>query len=239
MNIPDVFGKAVTDYYSSPIKWPGKITVHSSISGKEYIKVSHLFRPFKKMPELEALALEYCTGSILDIGACAGSHALELQNRGKDVTALEISEVCCSVMEKRGVFKVNCADVFHFNKGRYDTLLMLMNGIGIAGTLSGLETLLRHLKNLLNPGGKILFDSSDIDYAFYESDGSKWVDLNNNYYGQVKYEMEYRGVKGEKFDWLFIDKDKMQEIAAMCGYNFSVLADGNHYDYLGELKLKK
>ena len=235
----DPFGEAVSDYYKRKIFRYRKLLVHSNISDIEKINPRYLFRDMKQLPPLETEALKQCHGKVLDIGACGGSHSLILQKRGYDVSALEISAKCCNVMRKRGVKKVICEDVFKYTGESYDTLLLLMNGIGIAGTITGLENLLDHFKKLLSPGGKILFDSSDIDYMYYEKDGSKWMDLANEYHGQVKYTLEYNGQKGKQFEWLFIDRYKMKEVATNLGFQFTLLAEGYHYDYLGQLKLVK
>jgi 2-polyprenyl-3-methyl-5-hydroxy-6-metoxy-1,4-benzoquinol methylase len=136
----DPFGEAVHNYFHTKMKWGKKITIYSSVSGVEKIKVPYLFRSVQKMPLLERLALKKCIGKTFDVGACAGSHALELQKEGIDVTALEISKLCCDIMEKRGVKKVNCSDIYNYEGEEYDTILLLMNGIGLAGTIDGLST---------------------------------------------------------------------------------------------------
>lgn len=233
----DPFGVAVSEYNKRLLPFPKQIKVLSSISGEEKISVSYLFRKWKQMPDIEKKALELCSGKTLDVGACAGSHTLELQKRGLDVTALEISPLCCEVMTQRGVKHIECEDIFEYTKERFDTILLLMNGIGLAGTVDGLHKLFKHLKKILKSDGKIIFDSSDIDYAYYEEDGSKWVDLNNTYYGQVEYSMQYDKVVSEKFKWLFVDAKKMEEVASEEGFEFTLLAEGDHYDYLGMLKL--
>ncbi len=232
----DIFGLAVETYASSFFKSFKRIKVFSSIAGLEYIRPSYLFRSFNRMPDLEKLALEKSTGQILDVGACAGSHALALQNMNKKVTALEISEKCCKVMSSRGVKNVVCADIHAFEVGSFDTILLLMNGIGLAGDINNLLSFLKHLRKLLNPGGQIIFDSADIDYVYYERDGSKWVDLNNEYYGQVKYTMEYNGNKGNEFPWLFLDKNTARDHAGKVGFNMEILAEGDHNNYLAILK---
>jgi hypothetical protein len=33
---------------------------------------------------------------------------------------------------------------------------------------------------------------------FQEDDGSVWIDLNGDYYGEVTYQMEYGGVRGRR-----------------------------------------
>ena len=138
------------------------------------------------MPELEVLALQQCRGSVLDVGAGAGCHALALQRRGLQVTALDISEGAVEAMQRQGVRQVLRQDIFQLKGAAYDTLLMLMNGIGIAGTLEGLERFLEHAKTLLRPGGQILLESSDILYMYEEEDGSVMLDRNAGYYGEVK-----------------------------------------------------
>lgn len=235
-NIPDPFGRAVADYFKNSWK-ASKLIIESNVSVKEKISPSYLFRKYRKMPVIEQKALHCCEGNILDVGACAGSHSLYLQKKEKHVTAVDISPLCCRTMIKRGVKNVECIDFFKIDGGekKYDTILMLMNGIGIAGTLNGLNKFFEKIKEILAPGGKVLFDSSDIDYIYYEKDGSKWINLNSEYYGEVSYTVSYKEVKGEQFSWLFIDSDTMNAHAQQNGFKLRVLAEGKHYDYLGEL----
>ncbi|QQS49748.1 MAG: methyltransferase domain-containing protein [Bacteroidota bacterium] len=235
MQQTDPFGIAIKDYYQARFRWGKKLVMRSSLSGIEKTPVSYYFRSFRKMPLLERQALDLCEGSVLDVGACAGSHALLLQNRGFDVTALDISKACCEVMLSRGIKSVVCSDINNYKSRKFNTILLLMNGIGMAGTLKELPHFLNHLKNLLLPGGQILFDSCDIDYAYYEPDGSKWVDLNNAYYGQVKYTPVFKHSEGQDFNWLFVDSNKMKAVARLCGFNFTILAEGSQSAYLGKL----
>ena len=81
------------------------------------------------------------------------------------------------------------------------------------------------------------FDSSDIDYIYYEKDGSKWINLNSNYYGEVTYKVSYKKFNGTEFQWLFIDAETMKKFAEVNGFTFQLLKEGSHYDYLGELRL--
>lgn len=235
----DPFGEAVNDYFTN--RWKAsKLCVDSSVSGREKISPAYLFRKYSKMPEIERFALENCEGTILDVGACAGSHSLYLQKKGKRVKSIDISLLCCNTMKKRGVLNVECVDFFKLDSHnqKYDTILMLMNGIGIAGNLAGLKRFFTKAKELLTPEGRILFDSSDIDYIYYEKDGSKWINLNSEYYGEVSYTVSYKETKGNPFEWLFIDADTMKKLAGENGFQFEILKEGKHFDYLGELRLK-
>ena len=60
--------------------------------------------------------------------------------------------------------------------GQYDTILMLMNGSGIIGKLENMSTFFAKMKQLLNPGGCIYMDSSDLRYLFEDEDGSFLID---------------------------------------------------------------
>jgi hypothetical protein len=232
----DPLGHAVKDYYESDIS--RDIHIESDIAEDDTIASKYFFRSYEDMPFLEQLALKKCTGKVLDVGSAAGCHSMYLQELGTDITAIEFSKLCCDVMKDRGIRKVIAGNFFNCKDEKYDTLLFLMNGIGIAGTLSGLEELLFKASKLLNSGGIMVFDSSDIDYMYYDEDGSKLVNLNSNYYGELSYKMKYSSFIGNPFKWLFIDINTLMPIAQRYGFKTDLIESGEHYDYLGILTKK-
>jgi SAM-dependent methyltransferase len=232
----DSLGQAIYNYHFHKDNTP--VNVQSTVVEDEELPPDYFFRKHNDMPRLERLALKYCTGKILDIGAGAGCHSLYLQKAGKDVTALERSSLCCEVMHSRGIKKVLNNDIFAYNDERFDTLLLLMNGIGIAQNLNGLKALLEHLKKILESGGKILLDSSDLIYLYQEEDGSVLFDINSaKYYGEIDYQIRYKNITGETFSWLFADNVILFEIAEMVGFKTKLIEYGPHYDYLAELTM--
>jgi SAM-dependent methyltransferase len=197
------------------------------------------------MPEIERMALDLAKGKTLDVGAGSGCHSLVLQEKGIDVTAIDISPLSVETMKDRGVKKIMEQDFFTL-KGQFDTILMLMNGIGIVGTLERLPKFFRQLDKLLAPGGQVLCDSSDISYVFEDErlrvgDGTSgmngMIDIPNemDYYGEHSFRMQYKDTIGEPFDWLYIDADTLKEKAAKNGYVAEVVAEGDHYDYLARI----
>jgi SAM-dependent methyltransferase len=232
----DPFGEAIQEFLSKG-KAPD-IEINSNYTEDESIPVSYLFRSEKEMPELEKAALKKCKGKILDVGAAAGCHALLLQKKGFNVTALEKSELSVEAMKKQGIVKVVHADILDYDEQQFNTILLLMNGAGIGQTMDGLRKLLLHLKTLLLDDGQILIDSSDIKYLFEEEDGSMWIDLaNEKYYGEMSYEVNYKK-SSSKFDWLFIDFENLTKIASLAGLTCTMIAVGKHHDFLAQLKLK-
>lgn len=235
-SIHDPMGAAIRDYHLRGKA--ARLRVMSSMFDEDEMPVDHLFRTFDDMPHLEQKALNMAYGKVLDIGAGAGCHALALQERGMDVKAIDISPLSCEVMKERGIKDVECVNLFCKQlQGKYDTLLLLMNGTGIAGKLSQLPALLNRLKELLSEEGQIMIDSSDLKYIYENEDGSMDIDLNAPYYGEVDYQMQYRDIKGEPFDWLYTDPMLLASVSKQCGLQCQIMEQGEHYDYLAKLTL--
>ena len=228
----DPMGHAIADFHATGKA--ARLRVFSPMFDEDEIPVTTLFRSIDDMPVIEQEALKAARGSILDVGGGAGCHSLALQAMGKAVTAIDISPLAVATMRELGVRDVREQDFFTFN-GQYDTILMLMNGIGIVGSISRLPAFFMQADALLAPGGLLLCDSSDICYIYEDEDG--FIDLTGveGYYGELTYQMQYRGVKGDPFPWLFIDPETLREQAAQHGFNCEILARGEHYDYLARL----
>lgn len=223
----DVYGEALYDFHVlGKLKEP--LLLHSSYGDIEEMPVAVFFRDDTDFPELEHIALALCDGRVLDVGAGVGSHALYLQQQGFDVTALEISEAACSIMKQRDVQKIIREDFFALQEGNYDTLLFLMNGIGLVGTIAGLRALLRHSKKLLSDKGQLLFDSSNIAYLYEEYR----IPKPEHYFGEIHFQYEYKGHKGKPFHWLYIDQQELIKIAREEGWVVQILFEDDNDQYL-------
>ena len=229
-------GAAIADYYKNGRT--GKLRVFSSQFDEDEIPVSQLFRTYDEMPALEQEALQLASGTILDCGAGSGCHALALQDMGKEVQAIDISPLSVEVMQLRGVKQAYCVNLFDENYlQKFDTILMLMNGSGIIGKLENMRAFFSKMKQHLNPGGCIYMDSSDLRYLFEDEDGSFLMDLAADYYGEIDYRMQYKQVKGDLFDWLYVDFQTLAYYATENGFKAELVKEGEHYDYLACLKL--
>lgn len=235
-HIDDPIGRAVYDFHFNSINQP--ILVHSDDFDDDTIDTSYLFRSYRQMPVLEKKAMNLCRGTILDIGACAGPHSLYLQQKGFEVYSLESSSLCCEVLKDRGILNIIQQNIFKYSNQTFDTILLLMNGTGIAGTLEGLDILLHQLKTLLKPGGQILMDSSDLIFLFEQEDGSALVDISNhNYYGELIFRTEYKNWISGPFSWLYVDQSNLENAIEKNGMKLSKVFKGQHYDYLAQITL--
>jgi cyclopropane fatty-acyl-phospholipid synthase-like methyltransferase len=232
--IDDPMGRAVYDFHFNSINQP--IVVHSEDFDDDIIDTEYLFRNYKQMPALEKKALTLCKGKVLDVGACAGVHSIYLQEKGFEVTALETSSLCCEVLKKRNIRNVIQQNIFTFTTQKFDTILLLMNGTGIAGTLAGLDVLLHHLSTLLNPEGQILIDSSDLIYLYEQDDGSAVIDISaENYYGELVFQTEYKNWISEPFPWLYVDLSNLENAIEKNQLKLNKVFKGQHYDYLAQI----
>ena len=220
----DPLGQIILDYSKDRVE--RFITVESDICDDDFIDASYLFRSYDEMPKMEQIALEYCSGSILDIGAGAGIHAKYLQDKGFDIKAIDVSPGAVEFMKSQGL-DAEIQDFYDVTE-QYDTLLMMMNGIGIAGSLKNLERTLLQAKKMLRENGQLLFDSTDIKYLYMDDDGGMWIDLNTEYYGNFKFKMHYEDQSTDWFKWLYIDFDKLQESANKVNLKVEKLYEEDH-----------
>ena len=226
----DSMGRAIAEYHKNGKA--ARLRVFSPMFEEDEIPLQTLFRTYKSMPKIEQTALDMAKGRTLDVGAASGCHSLLLQERGIDVTAIDISPLSVETMKERGVKNVREQDFFTLEDEQYDTILMLMNGIGIVGTLARMPEFFRLLDRILAPRGQVLCDSSDISYVF-EGD---MPDMD--YYGEQSFQMQYKDTIGEPFPWLYIDADTLKQVAEANGYAAEVIAEGEHYDYLARITKK-
>lgn len=226
----DIYGNFLKDYQAG--NHDLEVLLNNNYTLAEDFPVDAFFREDEDLNDIEVFALNLCEGEILDIGAGAGVHSLILQRNNFDVTALEISAGACEVMKQRGLKKIIHTNIMDYNEKKYDTLLMMMNGIGFCGYVDELRNFLFHAKNLLKPQGQIVFDSSDVSYL-YEDEQPE----TDSYYGEIDYQYEYKGESGEWFSWLYADESLMAELAKECGYQLQIMFRDDDNAYLGKMTL--
>lgn len=232
----DLFGEALLNYYHKPGKQ--RLITWTSLTEEDPVSLSYFFRPYNSMPKIEQKALELTRGTVLDVGCGSGSHSLYLQNTKQlEVLGVDISRGATQVAALRGVKKVVHRSIFDYNEKRFDTILLLMNGLGIAQTFTGVMPLLFHLKSLLQPKGQILVDSSDLIYLFPEEEQLDWR-MADLYYGELDYGIRFDG-KEEEFPWLYLDFDHLTTAALQAGLACEKVLDGPNHDYLARLSIKE
>ena len=231
----DLFGKALLDFQTN--NSPEDLVTETNISEADEMSVAYLFRSFEEMPKIEQKALLLSKGKILDVGCGAGSHSLYLQEKGFDVVAIDISENAIKVCQLRGLKNAKIQNILELENEKFDTILLLMNGTGIFGSLEKMPAFLQKLKSLLNPNGQILIDSSDIIYMFDEDEDGSYLIPANDYYGELTFTVSYKNQTELPFPWLYLDYNTLQNAAFDNGLQCKLVLEGEHFDYLAKLTL--
>lgn len=230
----DVFGEALKDQFIKP---PAEtLWVHNSYDEPEEMPVDIYFRNENEMPELELKALDLCRGKVLDVGAGVGSHALILQKRGFDVCGMDISAAAVTIMKQRGLKQAIEGNILTYRlpegSSKYDTLLFMMNGIGLTGSVAGLKSFLQEVKKLINEDGQLVFDSSDLSYLYLEIPFPE-----KGYFGEVSFRYEYKSLKGNWFKWIYVDQQTLTELATQTGWHTNIIFEDDSDQYLARLTL--
>lgn len=233
-------GQALLDYFRGDHS--AKVQVHEEGGETETVPIRVFFRGPSEFSALEEAALELCRGRVLDAGAGAGCHALVLQELGLSVCAIDIAPEAVEVMRRRGVLDARCADLFQFHGGPFDTILMMMNGIGVVGTLARLDRFLGEVGRLLDPEGQLIFDSYDPRPGDEEGNASPGTgpptagtSHPEPYPGQLRFQLEYKGRRGPTLGWLFVDPERLARHAGRAGWRCEVVWREEEGHYLARL----
>ena len=229
------------------------LRVYSDEGELDPMPAAVFFRGREGLRPADREALARVRGRVLDGGAGAGSLALLLQADGVEVTAVEVIPEAVEIMRARGVLDARAGRLEDLPEtGAFDTILLLMNGTALAGTLDGLAPLLQALARLLAPGGQVLVDSTDLGEGGAEGvmevgegregharregeEGGGGADADEAYPGELHYQLEYRGTRGAPFPQLFVDPGTLVHAAGEEGWDVEVVWRGEEEEYLARL----
>ncbi|MHA2039267.1 MAG: class I SAM-dependent methyltransferase [Promethearchaeota archaeon] len=233
-------GLAMWDYFNGDHN--ASFIVEREDGIRAEIPVDHLFRSPDEFSDLEKFALNICRGKVVDLSAGAGPDCLELQKRGFEVVGVDISPHACEIMKKRGVKNVRCIDLFDFNEGDFDTILLFGNSIGTFETLDGLERFLIHAKKILKSEGQIILDSVDKSKSSDPIDPPylKRITALGRYMGEYRFKVEYKEVKMPNTGYLQVDPFKLNEYCEKTGWTCDIVKLASEGRYLARLlKIKE
>lgn len=202
------------------------LVMRTDVGGEEDVPVRLFFREPDGLPEVEREALARCAGRVLDVGAGVGALAVPLVERGHPVSATEILPTARALLHERGVPVVD--DGGGVAADRWDTILLMMNGVGLAGTLAAVPGLLERLARRLAPGGTILLDSTDPSGWDTDDDGRPA--------GEVHMQLGFGGRWGPPFPFVFLAPGTLTRCAADVALIAEVVASQADGRYLMQLR---
>jgi hypothetical protein len=175
-------------------------------------------------PILDSKALALCQGRILNVGAASGAHSLFLEKQGFDVSSLEASPSAVEVMKRRNVRAPILGGIDTIGDDTFDTILLLC-GIGIVGTLDGLERFLERAKVGLREDGLLVTDCThpradtlEVSQRYCDQQAAR-----GKYEGERTARFQYKGSFGPWFNWLTIAPELLETHARKAGFAFDVI----------------
>lgn len=195
------------------------------------LPVATFFTSPEQGPGVEVVALERVRGHALDVGGGSGRFGLALQARGHGATGLDILPDAVAVMRSRGLEAI-LGDVAQSDLGvRGDTVLVMMNGTTLAGSLAELAPFLGDLRRLMTPGGRILIDSTDPRHPAVD-----WLPPGDGRAaGELHVQLGFRNRWAPPLPQLFLGPDALAAEAARAGLASRVLTVDPDGRYLAEL----
>ena len=195
------------------------------------------FAPVRRWGAVERRALRWVRGRVLDVGVGAGRVALELQERSREVVAIDVSQGAVQVARRRGVRDVRLLALEDVDEslGQFDTLVMFGNNFGLFGSRAKARRLLRQLRPFVR---RIVATSNDpsktddpVHLAYHERNRKR-----GRMPGQLRLRIRYRDLIGPWFEYLIVSPDEMTEIVEGTGWEIRHLIRDEDSVYVAVLE---
>lgn len=195
------------------------------------------FAPVRRWGAVERRALRWVRGRVLDVGVGAGRVALELQERSREVVAIDVSQGAVQVARRRGVRDVRLLALEDVDEslGQFDTLVMFGNNFGLFGSRAKARRLLRRLRPFVR---RIVATSNDpsktddpVHLAYHERNRKR-----GRMPGQLRLRIRYRDLIGPWFEYLIVSPDEMAEIVEGTGWEIRHLIRDEDSVYVAVLE---
>jgi SAM-dependent methyltransferase len=234
----DAFGRALIDWVEG--RGDGRIVLEREDKFVFHDSVAYYAAPFRSWEPQERQALRLARGRVLDVGCGIGRVSLELQKRGRNVVGIDISPLVVESARRRGVEDARLLPLEAVDEslGAFDTIILYGNNLGLLGSTSKGRRLLRRLHSLTTPRGRILGASMDIGSG-EDDDHRDYFERNvrrGRLRGQARLRVRYRTLVGPWFDWLFLSKPELEQLAASAGWHVRRYVDAPGARYVAVLE---
>jgi SAM-dependent methyltransferase len=183
------------------------------------------FAPFRRWPPRQRRAMRLARGRVLDVGSGGGRVALHLQERGREVVAIDNSPLAVEACRRRGVHDARVVPIEHLDEslGVFDTIVMFGGNLGLLGSAARGKRLLRRLHRVSSSRACILGETLD-PYATDDAAHLAYHKRNRRrgrMGGQIRLRVRYRDYATPWFDYLFLSHDELEELLEGTGWGVS------------------
>jgi SAM-dependent methyltransferase len=202
--------------------------------------VAHYLAPYRKWPSPQRRALRLARGRVLDIGAGAGRVSLRLQEKGHEVVAIDSSPGAVDVCRRRGVREARVLRLEEVDGrlGRFDTVVLYGNNLGLLGSRAKGRRLLRRLDRITTARARILGeildpypDAAPVHLAYHQRNREL-----GRMSGQIRIRIRYRDLATPWFDYLFLSRPELAELVEGTGWRLARTIDDASPIYVAVLE---
>ena len=237
METGDAFGHLLLDHLEGR---PQREVVERDDGYVATSAVAGYFEPVRRWSAAERRALRLARGPVLDVGCGPGRVALELQARGHEVVAIDVSPLAVEVARRRGVRDARVLGVSAVDEhlGRFRTVVLFGNGFGLLGTPAKARRLLRRLLRVTTADARILAASTDV-YATDDPLHRGFQERNRargRMAGQLRIRVRHRYWATPWFDFLLVSPEEQAALALEGGWRLARVVGGDGPYYVGVLE---
>ena len=216
----DAFGRALLDQLEGR---DSRVIVERDDGYVDTESIAWYFGDVRRWHSSERRALRHVRGRVLDAGAGAGRVALELQKRGHEVLAIDISPLAIEVCRMRGVRDARVLPLTEIDSslGSFDTVAMFGNNFGLVANPRRARWLLRRLRTITAPDARLIAVSYD-PYRTKDPDNLAYHDRNRRrgrLGGQIRLRVRYKHYATPWVDYLMVSLDEMEEMLVGTGWH--------------------
>ncbi len=205
-----------------------ELAVRTDLSPDDVLPISHLFRARDGLHPVEEAVLSRARGHVLDYGAGVGAVSRLLREAGLRVTAVEIVPEAVAYLRAMGMTDARLGGLATLAPDdSFDTIVCVMNGIGLAGSLARAPSFLRELADHLSPNGSILIDSTDPSGWDGPGDGRRP--------GELHMQLGFDGDWGAPFPYLYASPEDLLTAATVAQLRGRLVQREDDDRYLVEL----
>ena len=198
------------------------------------------FAPYSEWRDLDKKAIALALGRVLDVGCGAGRISLHLQSTGHEVVAIDNSPGAIEVSIDRGVRDARVLSFAQVNKsvGRLDSLVLFGNNFGLFANYRRARWLLRRLKGIVTPSGRIIaevvdpYGTDNPDHLAYQQRNRERGRMG----GQLRIRIRHRRIIGNWFDYLFVSKQELESIVDGTGWRLAETLEDDGVRYFALLE---
>ncbi|MCA1706915.1 MAG: class I SAM-dependent methyltransferase [Actinobacteria bacterium] len=198
------------------------------------------FAPYEEWPQVEQQAMDFMGGRVLDVGCGAGRGALELQRRGHEVVAIDVSPGAIEVCQRRGVKDARVLGIedIGLELGIFDTILLLGVNLGLLQSEEKATEYLLRFASVTTEQGRVVTGGRDpygtddpVELGYQRRNRER-----GRLPGEHRLRVRYRNLATPWFEWLTISKDELKSIAASSGWSLTTFLDSDYPLYVAILK---